>query len=524
MTAQGVAGWAGEHAGSPRPCLDVQRLSKTFGATRALSDVDMAIQPGHVHALLGENGSGKSTLIKTLSGYFLPDDGSRVIVGAIPLTFGSPEHAHRLGLRFVHQDLGLVDTCSVADNLALVDGFPCRLGTIRQSEHRRRAEVALARLGLSDLDPSTPVGRLAPAVRTGVAVARALGGTDQAAVSLLVLDEPTAALPAGEVRLLLDIVRAVASAGVGVLYVSHHIDEVFEVADDVTVLRDGRRVVTTTAGALTRAQLINHLIGGELDEVRAASDALPPEHGEPVLRVLDLYVGPLRSVSFEVCPGDVVGIAGVTGSGREAVLPAIFGALPRAGGSVTTPGGELASHRPDLAIAAGVALLPSDRPRQGGIMALSARENITLPQLRTLWGVHRLHRRREVAEARDWFKRLDVRPVDDVEKSLASFSGGNQQKVLFAKWLRCEPKVLLLDEPTQGVDIGAKAQIHRQVLAAVEAGAAAIVSSSDYDELVALCHRVLVVRGGVVVADLAGAALTVEAVAREAIGREGAAA
>ncbi|WP_250283614.1 MULTISPECIES: sugar ABC transporter ATP-binding protein [unclassified Frankia] len=506
-------------AGPLPPSLLVRGLSKSFGPTRALADVDLRVDAGTVHALLGENGSGKSTLIKTLSGYHHPDPGGSVEVGGQPLQAGVASSAYDLGCRFVHQDLGLVDTCSVADNVALTAGFPTRCGAVRRKALRRRTEEALQRLGLA-LDPDTLVGGLAAAERTGVAVARALADADRTSVRLLVLDEPTATLPDTEVKQLLAVVRAVAASGVGVLYVTHHLDEVFEVADDVSVLRDGRKVVTTKARALTRRELVEHLVGGELEEVSAASGSLPTAHAAPVLRVQDLSAGPLVTANFTVRPGEVVGVAGLTGSGRETLLPAIFGAIPRSSGRVQIDDVILAPGRPDRAIAAGLTLLPADRVRLGGVMSMSARENLTLPALRALWRAPRLRRRLEVAQARTWFERLDVRPRGAVDAPLGSFSGGNQQKVLFGKWLRCAPRVLLLDEPTQGVDIGAKAEIHRQILSAVETGAAAVVSSSDYDELVALCRRVMVLRDGRFVAELSNGALTVAEVAREALGSE----
>jgi ribose transport system ATP-binding protein len=497
----------------------VRGLTKSFAGQPALLDVDLDIEPGTVHALLGENGSGKSTLIKILSGYHVPDEGSQIRVGGLPLVFGAPGSAHDLGCRFVHQDLGLIDSCSVADNMGLTAGFPTTWGAVRGKELRRRARAALARLGL-DLDPDVLMGSLPPAVRTGIAVARALGDGDISAVRLLVLDEPTATLPDSEVRHLLDVVRAVAGTGVGVLYVTHHLDEVFQIAQEVSVLRDGRKVVTAATTTLTRQDIVTYLVGQELDEVRAATNAMHATLGPPALAVEELTAGPLRSVSFSIRRGEIVGLAGVTGSGRETVLPATFGGVPREHGTVTLSGRVVDPHRPRSAIAAGMAMLPADRVRHSGILALPARENLTLPQLAPHWRAPFLRRADESEESRTWFAKLDVRPGRAIDAPLSSFSGGNQQKVLFAKWLRCTPRVLLLDEPTQGVDIGARAEIHRQVIAAVEAGAAALVSSSDYDELVALCHRVLVLRAGKIVAELQGPELTVANVARESLGTD----
>ncbi len=511
-----------EHSGeAPRCALSVQGLSKTFAGSLALDRVDLEIAAGEVHALLGENGSGKSTLIKILSGYHVPDPGGRVLIDSHPLEFGSPETSYHLGCRFVHQDLALIPTSSVLDNLSLNGGFPTRWGTIRSRSAKQLASSDLARVGL-DVDLAMPVGMLSPAQRTGVAVARALRqfGRDTREVRLLVLDEPTATLPENEVDHLLDIVGRVAARGVGILYVTHRLDEVFGLADNATVLRDGRKVGTFPVSSLDRRKLVSLLIGTELDEVRAASQALHSEGGDAVLRVHNLEAGPLRNVSFEVRPGDIVGVAGITGSGREVILGAIFGATERRGGTVRVGDVQVRSYRPREAMDAGVGYLPPERKTQGGLMEFSARENLTVTDLAPFWQRGLLRRRGETAETKSWFGRLAVRPAEGIEAPLMTFSGGNQQKILFGKWLRRSPKVFLLDEPTQGVDIGAKAALHRQLLDAAANGAAVIISSSDVDELVALSHRVLVVRGGRIVARLQGDEINVAAISHHALGAD----
>ena len=503
------------------PALQAVGLAKTFGGVRALKGVDLTIEHGEVQALLGENGSGKSTFIKILSGYHVPDEGGLVAIDGAEVTFGSAESAYTHGCRFVHQDLGLVGTSSVLDNILLNAGFPSRFGTIQGREAMRSVREDLARVGLEQVDPRTPVAALTPALKTGVAVARALRTDVHHPARLVVLDEPTATLPENEVRHLLEIVRRVAETGVGVLYVTHRLDEVFEVADNVTVFRDGLRVATQPTSTLNRRSLINLLIGSELDEIHAESEHLHSEHGDPILHVTDLVAGPIAGVSLQVRPGDVLGIAGITGSGRETLLSAIFGAQPREGGTITVNGKELQPQRPDLAMTQGLAYLPPDRKIQGAIMEFTARENLVITNLKPFWRGLRLRGRQEVSETRTWFQRLGVRPVDGVSQRFSSFSGGNQQKILFGKWLRRTPLVLLLDEPTQGVDVGAKAELHRQLLAAAEEGAGLVISTSDLDELVALAHRVLVLRDGRIVAELRGEAVTVANVARESLGAEG---
>jgi ribose transport system ATP-binding protein len=515
------SGTGGTYGGSPdggRPlALEAVNISKSFSGNQALTAFDLTVESGEIHALLGENGSGKSTFIKILAGYHLPDPEGEVLVGGSRLEFGSAESAYQLGCRFVHQDLALVGNASIVDNLCVTSGYPVRVGTIRDSVARRMAAEDLSRVGL-DVDPRLLVGTLAPAVQTGVAMARALRTDSNVAARLLVLDEPTATLPESDVRMLIDIVRAIAATGVGVLYVTHRIDEVFELADNATVLRDGFKEATVPVASLDRRGLVTLLVGREFDEVRASSRQMHSETAETVLEVKNLSSGPLHDVSFTVRHGDVVGVAGITGSGRESLLSAVFGGAERQSGTVAVDGHHLAASRPDLAIAAGMAYLPPDRKVHGGIMTQSARENLTITNLLPFWRWPSLRRRPETGEAQRWFERLSVRPGGAVESPLSTFSGGNQQKVLFAKWLRLKPKVFLMDEPTQGVDVGTKAQLHREVLRAAEGGAGIVVSSSDVDELEAICHRVLVLRNGRIAAELTGDAVTLSNISHESFG------
>jgi ribose transport system ATP-binding protein len=499
------------------PALAVRGVSKTFAGNAALTSFDLEIATGEVHALLGENGSGKSTVIKILSGYHRPDPGGHITIGGKLLDQGSADASYSLGSRFVHQDLGLIESCSIADNLALNAGFPRRFGTIRGSELHRSARKDLARVGL-DLDPGLLVGALSPAERTGVAVARALREDPTTPVSLLVLDEPTATLPEPEVERLLAIVRTVAAAGVGVLYVTHRLEEVFEVASMITVLRDGHRVAQVPVSSLGRAELITLLVGNELEEVSSEAALLDHEPRDPLLVVDAIVSGPVAGVSFQIAPGEVVGVAGIIGSGRESLLSTLFGAQPREAGTVRVGEVSLRSYRPDLAMKAGMAFMPADRKTQGGFLGLTARENVSISDLGPFWRWPLLSRRRERAEMATWVDRLSVRPATAAEAPLAALSGGNQQKVLFAKWLRRRPSLLLLDEPTQGVDVGAKAEIHHEILQAAREGAGVLVSSSDTDELAALCHRVLVLREGRLAAHLTGNRVTATEISRACLG------
>jgi ribose transport system ATP-binding protein len=497
--------------------LEIRNLSKTFGRTRVLSKVDLTVGAGEVHALVGENGSGKSTLIKILSGYHDPDPGGEVRIDGRSLELGSAASSLDLGCRFVHQDIGLVGSETIVDNLSLSGGFPRRFGTVRSTLARRRAIEDLAKVGL-DIDPNTCVADLSPAMKTGVAVARALRDDDAGLVKLLVLDEPTATLPESEVLLLLDIIRAAARRGVAILYVSHRLDEIFSLASMVTVLRDGHKVAERAVDSLDHHQLIEMMVGHEFDEVRAESSSDRLVGTDLALAVEHLGCGVIADASISVFPGEIVGIAGVTGSGRETVLSAVFGGLERDAGSVKIDGISVPPLRPDLAIAQGMAYLPADRKIHGGMMTLTASENLTLTNLRPLWRSGRLRRALEVSEARSWFQQLGVRPADGVQQPLATFSGGNQQKILFGKWLRREPRVLLLDEPTQGVDVGAKADLHRQLLRAAGNGAAIVISGSDADELAAICSRVLVFRSGRIAAELTGPEISARAISSGTLG------
>jgi ribose transport system ATP-binding protein len=491
--------------------LAIENLSKSFAGNPALSRLDLSVAPGEVHALVGHNGSGKSTLIKILSGYHTPDPGGSVWVGGKSLHLGSPDHSYRLGCRFVHQDLGLIGTASILDNLAFGAGYPTRLGTIRRRAALADAEATLKTVGLH-ADPRAQVSALGAAQRTELAVARALRHNVEGPPHVLVLDEPTAALPTDEVDRLLRTIRSVAAAGVGVLFVTHHVDEVFRIADRVTVLRNGTRVGTTRIEDTDRPTLVTHLAGENADEVTRTVDAGPDSPSPPVLEVERLSAGPLDKVSFSARSGEILGLAGLTGSGRETALAAAFGAIPRDGGQVLVNGRPLLPARPDRAVAAGMAFLPGDRKAQAGVMSLSATENLTLANLRPYWRRLRLRRGQEAREAATWFTRLAVQPSGAGAMQLSGFSGGNQQKILLGKWLRLGLPMFLAESPTQGVDIGAKAELHHQLITAAQRGAAVVVSSTDIEELITLCSRVLVLWKGRITDELAGNRLSLNVI------------
>ena len=496
---------------APTLALDMRHIAKTFGDRRVLDIERFTVQRGEIHALLGQNGSGKSTLIKILAGYHEADPAAEGLIRVMGTDIGasSTDARRRAGLRLVHQDLGLVAEMSVLDNVYMGRSYPTRGLTIRSRAARASARVALARAGLPNLDPAERVADLAPSERTGVAIARALANDGDELPAVLVLDEPTSTLPAPEVDLLLKTLSVIAETGVAILYVTHHLEEVFRIADRVSVLRDGRMVASAVTSQTTHGEIVHQLVGAELEAVRrdAAADEVA-NSAPPLLVVKDLAGNGLDDVSFSVSPGEVVGFHGVTGSGRDSVLGTVFGRQGRVSGSVHVGGTELASERPDMTIRAGLAYVPADRKAHGAIMTITATENLSLPSLRNLWRHARIDTAYEAREADEWFSRLDLRPADGARLPMVSFSGGNQQKVVLAKWLRRHPLVLLLDEPTQGVDIGAKAIIHRTILKAVGSGLAVVIASSDIEELAALCSTVHVMQRGRIVDTLSGADIT----------------
>ncbi|HVM63336.1 MAG TPA: sugar ABC transporter ATP-binding protein [Acidimicrobiales bacterium] len=480
--------------------LELHGVAKTFGGQRALIGVDLALDAGSIHALVGLNGSGKSTLVKLLAGVHAPDPGWSATIDGAPFPLGHPKAAQVAGLRFVHQDLGLVPELSVTDNFLLGRPYPLRhLGTIDWSAARAQARDALGGLGY-DVDVTMPVARLTTAERTAVAIARAVSHGGSAA-KVLVLDEPTAALTAGEVAQLFRILRDLRAQGLGVLLVSHHLEEVFEVSDTVTVLRDGARVATAATAALSEQDLLELLVGAPIDAASAAVRA-PVHRGSRCLEVAGLSAAGISSVDLTVHAGEIVGVAGIAGSGRESLLPAIFGAAARQG-VVRVRGEALPAERPGDAIRLGLGYLAGDRARTAVLDHMSVQENLTLPRIVTHARGMLIDRSREVNETGFWIDRLKVRPRSP-RAVLTSCSGGNQQKVLLGRWLRLQPHALLADEPTQGIDIPSRLAVHHIIRRAADDGMSFLLCSADTEELAEVCHRVLVMRRGAVVAELSG--------------------
>ena len=489
--------------------LSITGLTKTFPGQVALDGVDLTVRAGEIHALIGQNGCGKSTLVKILAGYHQPDRGVVAEMAGAPYEIGSAPAARAAGVRFVHQQLGLVEDMTVSDNfrLAAEDEGP-RLGLLPRKAERARALAALNSLGY-DIDPRAEIAELPVAERTAVALARALDGWEES-VHLVVLDEVSAALPGPEVDRLFAALRRVAATGVAILFVTHHLDEVIDVADRVTVLRDGRHIITTETRGLTSADLVTHMLGRQLVEAAAAHHRQAVAPAPPLLAARALGGSVLVHLDLDLAPGEVVGVAGLTGSGREELAGLLSGRTGRFG-EVRIDGALLRPGQPSAALGSGCACIPSDRVGHALLPETSVRENLTIADLRPFWQGGLLRKRAERKEVEGWVQRLDIRPPRQ-EVVVGSLSGGNAQKVVMARNLRLSPRVLVLDEPTQGVDVGSKADIHQLVDEAAAGGAAVLVCSSDTDELARLCTRVLVLQRGVCVAELTGSQLTVESI------------
>jgi ribose transport system ATP-binding protein len=447
---------------------------------RALADAHLEVLPGEVHGLLGENGSGKSTLIKVLAGYHVPDPGGELEVGGhevrLPLPSGE---ARRLGLAFVHQDLGLIPSLSVLENLRLTD-LAARRGRISWGAERRRAAEAFDRYGVH-IDPRGAVADLRPLERALLAIVRAMEDLG-AASAALVLDEPTAFLPAAETERLFALVRSIAAAGTSVVFVSHDLGEVRAITDRVTILRDGRTAGTVATNATATEEFVAMILGGQP----------PPRKTQPSHRPSETVVSFTGAVSFELARGEVLGLTGLAGSGFEELLFDLFGAGRAATGTLTLAGVsyDLAAMTPDRALRAGIVLVPGDRQRDGAVASLPVSDNVMLPALDRYRARLALRRRPMAAAAAELLRRFGVLPSEP-RLLYEELSGGNQQKALLAKWLQLSPALLLLDEPTRGVDVGARPQIWSLIREAAAAGAAVICASSDSEELDTLCDRVL---------------------------------
>jgi ribose transport system ATP-binding protein len=464
-------------------------MDKSFPGVQALRGVDFDLRAGEVHALVGENGAGKSTLTRILAGVQAPDGGRMLLADQIYQP-KSRSDAESCGVRMVMQELNLIGNLSVAENI-FIERLPSRLGFINYPRLHAAAREAMAKVGLGDVDPSTPVRSLGVGRQQMVEIAAGLSRRCR----VLALDEPTASLTDSEVELLFTQIRRLRAEGVGIIYISHRIEEVLSIADRVTVLRDGRTVGTQAAGTMGPEDVIRMMVGRDLGK-----ECLAPSggRGTAALRVAGLTRGErVRDVSFEAFRGEILGVAGLMGAGRTETMRAIFGADPPEAGAIYLHGGDrpVRIRKPSDAVRHGIALLTEDRKEQGLFLSLPVRANISITRLGALSRLGWIDAAREQRVACDYAGSLDIK-CWSVEQAAGQLSGGNQQKVVIAKWLHRDCDILIFDEPTRGIDVGAKFEIYRMLAELAGKGKAILFVSSDLKELMAICNRILVLSAG----------------------------
>lgn len=492
--------------------LQLEGISKRFGATLALDDVSFDLRPGEVHALMGENGAGKSTLMKILAGNEARDSG-RILIDGMPVEVASPTDAATHGIAIIHQELNTVPSMTVAENLALGREPTSRFGTLDRKEMLRSAKDKLARIQ-SDIDPRRELGSLSIGMQQMVEIARAVSEKAR----ILVLDEPTAALSRTEAQHLYQVINDMRRAGVGLIYISHRMEETWELADRVTVFRDGRYVGTRATAAIVPADVVRMMVGRDLEDLYHRTERTV---GPTLLDVKDLSDGAsIGPVTFQVRAGEVVCMAGLIGAGRTEVARMIFGADRPASGSVTVNGRAVDNSSPQKAIRSGLGMLPESRKEQALFLDHSVEDNITVSSLDDYALVGHLRRGALSRAARAHMERLRLR-LNAIQLPVRALSGGNQQKAVLARWLMRESQVIILDEPTRGVDIGAKSEIYKVIDELASAGRAILIVSSDLPEALGISDRVLVMKAGRLVRELDSRTASEEDVMFHATGTSG---
>ena len=485
------------------PILEVRRVTKRFPGVLVLDDVSFRLMPGEVHALVGENGAGKSTLIKVITGVHQPDEGQVFFQGR-EVSYSDPRDSQEAGISTIYQEVNLIPLLSVAENVFLGREPRTRLGFIDKDRIKRDTSELLSRYGI-EADVTAPLRNLALGVQQMVAIARAVSYEAR----VVIMDEPTSSLEAQEVETLFRVISRLREDGVGVIYVSHRMDELYEICDSVTVLRDGRVVHSGELAGLSRVGLISYMLGRELAEVREEGATKFGEDHDvasagPVLEARGLSQRPLlRDVSFDVRSGEVVGLAGLLGAGRTETAKAVFGAQSLDSGSVKVGGKDVKTGSPASAIRAGIAFLPEDRKSEGIIPHLSVRENIVAAALPRLSHAGLVSEKRQNGIVRKFMQSLGIK-ASSPDQPVRELSGGNQQKVMLARWLCMNPKVLILDEPTRGIDVGAKGEIQKLVDDLAKDGLAVVLISSEIEEVIEGSDRVIALKDGAVVGLLSG--------------------
>jgi len=486
------------------PLFRIEGVSKRYGGVRALQKVDLDVKAGRVHAILGENGAGKSTLIKVMSGVVAPDEGRMLLEGR-EVTFHNPAAANAAGIVCIFQELSLIPDLSVADNI-VASNPPGRFGLIDRKAQRRMAEAALARAGGEDIHPMALVKDLPLSRRQLIEIARALTRTPR----VLILDEATSALAAADVTRVFEVLRRLKAEGIALLYISHRMHEIAELADDCSVFRNGRRIATYKAGTKSDNEVVEMMIGREYSHVFPPKPATPPATATPVLEARDLCWAPrLNHISFSVRAGEVVGLGGLDGQGQRELLLALFGVLRGIGGQILIDGQPVSIGSPRAAKATGIgmALIPEDRKTEGLMLQMSVRDNLSFATLPELAHGGIIDRDAERDAVDEMIELLAVR-TDGVAVPASALSGGNQQKLVIAKWLMRKPRIILLNDPTRGIDVGTKQEFYQLLRRLADAGTAIVLYSTDYDELIGCCDTVLVLYDGTVKRALRGAEIT----------------
>jgi len=490
--------------------LRANALTKAFAGVQALRDASLELRAGEVHALVGENGAGKSTLIGIITGAIAPDWGD-LEIGGVVVRRNSPRDAKAMGIAAIYQQPALFPELTVAENMAIGVERPGRFGRVNWRERRRRASELLARVG-ARVDPEMEASALSMPQQQLVEIARALG----ADARIIVFDEPTASLSEEEVANLFAVIRQLREQGVGVIYISHRLEELAAIADRVTVLRDGRTIGTHRMADTTRERLVHSMVGRELSSV-FPKRAVPIGDVVLELRGITCNATGLRDVNLSVRAGEIVGLAGLVGAGRTELARAIFGVTPPDDGEIRLRGARVIIASPSDAIAHGIAYVPEDRRRHGVVLGMPVRDNVTLASLDRIARRGSLDRRRERDIAIDYSRRLDIK-APTIRTLVSALSGGNQQKVALARWLVTEPSLLILDEPTQGIDVGAKSEIHALMTELAARGVAILMISSELPEILGMSDRIAVMRNGTIVDVLARGDATPERILARALG------
>lgn len=481
------------------PLLRLEGISKRYGGAIALKEANIAVRPGAIHAVLGENGAGKSTLIKIMAGVVAPDEG-RMLLDGNEVSFASPAAANAAGIVCVFQELSLIPDLSVADNI-VISNPPLRFGMIDRSKQRQIAEEALARAGAADIHPASLVKDLPLSRRQMVEIAKALARKPR----LMILDEATSALTQSDVEKVFGVLKQLRAEGMALIYISHRMHEIAKLADDCTVFRNGRSIESYPAGTKTDQQVVELMIGREYINVFPPKP-LQPRADAPVLSCRDLSWGDrLSGINFDVRPGEIIGFGGLDGQGQRELLLALFGVLRDLRGEVAVDGKPIRLKSPGAAKSRDIAmaLIPEDRKTEGLMLPMTVRENLSIAALDRVSRNGLIDRAAELREIDELLKLLAIKAAT-IDMPVASLSGGNQQKVVIAKWLMNRPRIILLNDPTRGIDVGTKQEIYALLRKLADAGAAIIFYSTDYDELVGCCDRVLVMYDGSIIRILEG--------------------